>query len=121
MRKTSDCKQRLGLHWRRSRACEPRGGIWLTTEEAAAHLRAAGSSTVRGWVARGLLVPDGRMGTGGSWLFRLHTLDRFAQSCARLTARDTSVVATSPHVGPDAVAETWDVSRTSPTNREERE
>jgi hypothetical protein len=56
---------------------------WLTTREAAAYLRARGPSSVRNWVTRGLLIPDGRVGTGGTWLFTVSTLIQFARRCAR--------------------------------------
>ena len=52
-------------------------GNWLTTEEAADYARASNPSTIRSWVAKGLLRPDGRVGMGGSWLFRRETLDEF--------------------------------------------
>ena len=61
-----------------SRHC---GTAWYTTAEAATYLRAGGPSTVRTWVSRGLLAPDGRSGVGGTWLFRRATLDAFAERC----------------------------------------
>lgn len=62
----------------------PRGNrvlqIWLTTEEAAEYLRLAGPSSIRAAVQRGLLRPDGKNGSRGSYLFRVETLDRYAMS-----------------------------------------
>ncbi len=58
------------------------GPRWYTTAEAATYLRARGPSTMRTWIARGLLKPDGRAGVGGTWLFRQSTLDSFAERCA---------------------------------------
>jgi hypothetical protein len=55
---------------------------WLKTAEAARYLRASGPSTVHAWMSRGLLQPDGRVGIGGSWLFKRSTLDRFVEKCA---------------------------------------
>lgn len=52
--------------------------VYLTTAEAAVYLRAGNASTVRSWVARGLLKPDGRRGPGGPLLFLSTTLDAFA-------------------------------------------
>ncbi len=60
---------------------------WMTTAEAAAYVGARNSSTVRSWVRRGLLVPDGRLGPGGTFLFKRETLDEFVARCAN-TARD---------------------------------
>jgi hypothetical protein len=54
--------------------------IWLTTEEAAEYLRLAGPSSIRAAVQRGLLRPDGKNGSRGSYLFRVETLDRYAMS-----------------------------------------
>jgi hypothetical protein len=58
------------------------GSPYLTTEEAAVYCRAAGSSTVRGWIRRGLISPDGRAGTRGTYLFKETTLQAFLTHCA---------------------------------------
>ncbi len=72
---------------------------WLTTAQAATYLCAGAPSTVRGWVRLGRLVPDGRMGTGGSWLFRRATLDAFARRCAHPTQPPDDAPATSSATG----------------------
>ena len=54
---------------------------FYTTAEAAEYLGAAGPSTVRSWIARGELVPDGRSGRNGTYLFLRDTLDEFAEHC----------------------------------------
>jgi len=58
------------------------GSPYLTTEEAAVYCRAAGSSTVRGWIRRGIIAPDGKAGTRGTYLFKVTTLDAFLVGCA---------------------------------------
>ena len=55
---------------------------WMDTTDAAAYLRVGGSSTIRTWMSRGLLKPDGRAGPRGRWLFKRQTLDEFALACA---------------------------------------
>jgi hypothetical protein len=54
---------------------------WLTTVEAARHLKRS-ASAVRTLVHRGQLVPDGR-GPRGTHMFRLLTLDRFIEAGVR--------------------------------------
>lgn len=54
---------------------------FYTTAEAAEYLGAAGPSTVRSWIARDELVPDGRSGRNGTYLFFRNTLDEFAERC----------------------------------------
>lgn len=65
---------------------------WLTTEQAARYLSIAPAS-VRSLIARGLLVPDGKVGRSSA--FRAETLDAFVT--ARASARPSaSPVASSP-------------------------
>ena len=55
---------------------------WLTTAQAAEYVGCKGPSTIRKWMQRGLLQPDGRRGPRGSWLFRQSNLDSFLADCA---------------------------------------
>ena len=50
---------------------------WLTVYEAAEYMRFGPASSVLAIVETGELVPDGRAGTGGGYLFRTETLDRY--------------------------------------------
>jgi len=72
----------------------PTDQTWLTTAEAADYARAGNPSTVRGWVAKGLLRPDGRVGMRGSWLFRRETLDEFLKRGLALLPSPTVDTAT---------------------------
>ena len=62
---------------------------WLKTDDAAEYVGAASASTLRSWIARGLLRPDGRLGPRGSWLFRRSTLDAFLVRCAHPESEPT--------------------------------
>lgn len=53
----------------------------LTTAEAAAYLGYAGSSGIRNLVYRGELVPDGRRGKNGPYLYKVESLDAWAHRC----------------------------------------
>lgn len=55
---------------------------YFTTQEAAEYTRVGNASTVRAWVQRGILRPDGRSGPKGSYLFLQATLDAFVARCA---------------------------------------
>ena len=52
---------------------------YLTTSEAAAYLRLAGRSSINSLVRRGELIPDGRRGRRGTWLFLRKTLDAWTK------------------------------------------
>lgn len=55
---------------------------YLTTEEAATRMRYASKSPVLALVARGELVPDGRRGDNGAYLFLPETIDTYLKICA---------------------------------------
>src|SRR5690625_2486521 len=55
---------------------------YLTTEEAAAYLRYSGVSSIHEKIQSGELVPDGRRGKKGAYLFRRETLDAWLEACA---------------------------------------
>ena len=51
---------------------------WLTTTQAAAYLGYRSPQAIRALIHRGALVPDGRRGAHGAWLFRRVALDAWA-------------------------------------------
>ena len=75
----------------------------LTTAQVAATYGVA-PSTVRGWVQRGWLKPDGRLGPRGSYLFKPETLEAFFTHCMSGRVRGTLDGVSTP-VGAAGVVE----------------